>query len=175
MPGVRPPLGHDPPRRLEHHGDRRLVVGPEDRAAGVPDDAVLDDRLERPGGRNRVEMGAEEDRRPLAAAPGQAAEDVPHRRADRRAGLVLVPLEPDVAELREHAVGDGPLLARRARDRAELEEEAEDVAQRAASTATAERALARSSAAPTKPRKSGAGRVGRDLNSGWNWLATNQG
>jgi len=55
------------------------------------------------------------------------------------------------------------------------QEEAEKVAQRAASTATAERALARSSAAPTKPRKSGAGRVGRDLNSGWNWLATNHG
>src|SRR5205807_8110454 len=31
------------------------------------------------------------------------------------------------------------------------------------------------SAAPTNSRKSGAGRVGRDLNSGWNWLATNQG
>ena len=35
--------------------------------------------------------------------------------------------------------------------------------------------LARTRAAPTKSRKSGAGRVGRDLNSGWNWLATNQG
>ena len=42
-------------------------------------------------------------------------------------------------------------------------------------TASARAARARSSAAPTKPWKSGAGRVGRDLNSGWNWLATNHG
>ncbi len=40
---------------------------------------------------------------------------------------------------------------------------------------TADRERARSSAAATNSRKSGAGRVGRDLNSGWNWLATNQG
>ena len=32
------------------------------------------------------------------------------------------------------------------------------------------RARARTSAAPMKSRKSGAGRFGRDLNSGWNWL-----
>jgi len=30
-------------------------------------------------------------------------------------------------------------------------------------------------AAATKPAKSGCGRSGRDLNSGWNWLATYQG
>lgn len=44
-----------------------------------------------------------------------------------------------------------------------------------AAARTASRERARSRAAPTKSRKSGAGRVGRDLNSGWNWLATNQG
>ncbi len=27
----------------------------------------------------------------------------------------------------------------------------------------------------TNPSKSGCGRSGRDLNSGWNWLATNHG
>ena len=46
---------------------------------------------------------------------------------------------------------------------------------RRAAARTPSREPARSSAAPTKSRKSGAGRVGRDLNSGWNWLATNQG
>ena len=91
------------------------------------------------------------------------------------AGLVLVPRAPDGVELGEHAVGDRPLLGRWARNGRELEKEAKDVAQRAASTTTAPRARARSSAAPTKPRKSGAGRVGRDLNSGWNWLAMNHG
>ena len=42
-------------------------------------------------------------------------------------------------------------------------------------TAAPARSRERSKAAPTKSRKSGAGRVGRDLNSGWNWLATNHG
>ena len=119
-------------------------------------------------------MRAEKERRPLCGwlEPAVQVSRVP---SDLGAGAVLVDLEAEAAELLDQAIGDRPLLARRARDRAELEKEAEEVAQRAASTATAERALARSSAAPTKPRKSGAGRVGRDLNSGWNWLATNHG
>ena len=33
----------------------------------------------------------------------------------------------------------------------------------------------RAAAAVTKPRNSGCGRLGRLLNSGWNWPATNQG
>ena len=78
-------------------------------------------------GRDGVEVRAEEERRPPITASGQAAEHVPHRRADRRARVVLVPLEPDSVELREHQVGDGALLARRARDRGQLEEELEDV------------------------------------------------
>jgi hypothetical protein len=44
-----------------------------------------------------------------------------------------------------------------------------------AAARTPARARERSSAAAANSRKSGAGRVGRDLNSGWNWLATNQG
>ena len=131
-------LGEDPPRRLEHHDHGRLVVRAEDGATGVANDPLLVDHgLERPVRGNGVEMGAEEDRRSLTAPPGQAAEDVPHRRADDRSGPVLVPGEADVVELGDHPVGDGPLLPRRARDRAELEEQAENVAQRAASTATA--------------------------------------
>ena len=47
--------------------------------------------------------------------------------------------------------------------------------ERAAARPTEPRARARASAAPTKSRKSGAGRVGRDLNSGWNCDATNHG
>ena len=62
--GVRPPLRDDPPRGLDHRRDRRLVVRAEDRAAGVADDAVLDDGLDRPLRRNGVEVRAEEDGRP---------------------------------------------------------------------------------------------------------------
>ena len=110
--GMRTVLRDDPPRRLEHHDDGRLVVRAENRAAGVPHDPVLVDHgLERPVGGNRVEVGAEEDRRSLVTPPGQPAEDVPHRRADDGSGAVLVPREPDVVELGDHAVGDGPLLA----------------------------------------------------------------
>ena len=43
------------------------------------------------------------------------------------AGVVLVGLEPERAQVVEHAVGDGPLLARRARQRRQLDEEREDV------------------------------------------------
>ena len=50
---------------LEHLRDVYLVVGAEDRAAGVPHDAVLDNRAQLAARRNRVEMGAEEERRPV--------------------------------------------------------------------------------------------------------------
>ena len=97
---VRPALLDDPARRLDHRHDRRLVVRAEDRPAGVPDDAVLaDDGLERALRRHGVEVRAEEDRRPALDAARQAAEQVPDRRADRRAGVVLVDLEPERAQL----------------------------------------------------------------------------
>ena len=43
------------------------------------------------------------------------------------AGVVLVGVEPEVAQVAQHDVGDGALLARRARQRRELEEELERV------------------------------------------------
>ena len=106
--------------------------------AGVAHDPVLDDGLDRPRRRDRVEVRAEEERRALLArarAGGRGCSRSSEPIVG--AGVVLVGRQPDVGELGEHAVGDGTLLARRARDRGELEEEAEDVAQRAASTATA--------------------------------------
>ncbi len=163
---VGPPLGDEPAHRSEHHRDRGLVVRAKDRPARVPDEPVLEHGLDRAVGRDRVEMGAQEDRRSLRRLARNTREDVAHRRADGGARVVLVPREADRLELRDHAIGDGPLLTRRARDRGQFEEETGDVAQRTASTATAPRARARSSAAATKPLKSGAGRVGRDLNSG---------
>ena len=101
-----------------------LLSAPEDRAAAVADDAVLaDDGLERPLRGHGVEMRAEEDRRPAWDAARQAAEQVPDRRADRRPAVVLDDVEPERAQLLDDAVGDRALLARRARDRGELEEE----------------------------------------------------
>ena len=81
-------LGDDPPRRLEHHGDRRLVVGAEDRARRRCGRC----RPRRPPARSArrrhgVEMGAEEDRRSLAArvrAGGRGCSPSSSRRRLRR-------------------------------------------------------------------------------------------
>ena len=122
--GVRPALLDDPPRGLDHRHDGRLVVRAEDRPAGVADDAVLaDDGLERPLRRHRVEVSAEEDRRPAGDAARQAAEQVPDRRADRRPASSSSTSSPSARSSSIDAVGDRALLARRARDRGELEEE----------------------------------------------------
>ena len=196
---MRPPLLDDPARRLHHHRERRLVVRAEDRATRVAHDPVVQHGLEVAVEGDGVEVGAEEDRHALDVS-GQAAKDIPGRRADRRAASVLVPFEPDRVELADDPVGDRTLLAGRARDRAQLEKQVDDprrqlrllhgghptsrsrrgrgsaaVRRYAAVARTPERARLRSSAATTNSRKSGAGRVGRDLNSGWNWLATNHG
>ena len=111
-------------RALEHRRDRGLVVGAEDRAAGVAHDAVLDDAARSAPRRHRVEVGAEEDRRPLARS-ARAGGEVAHRRADARARVVLVDARARGREVGAHAVGDGALLPRRARHRGQLGEEIE--------------------------------------------------
>ena len=94
--------------------------------ARVPHHAVGDDGLDRSGRRDRVEMGAQEDR---LAGRGRLErdEDVAHRRADLRPRVVLVHRQPAVAQVADHAIRDGALLAGRARDRRELQEQIEDV------------------------------------------------
>jgi hypothetical protein len=70
-PGVRDPLADDAADRLEHGDHGGLVVGPEDRAAGVADHPVLVDvRLELPVERHGVRVRAEEDRRSVFVASG---------------------------------------------------------------------------------------------------------
>ncbi len=76
------PLLDDAPNGLEHDSDRSLVVRTKDRSAGIPHDPVLDHRLERPVGGNRVEVRAEEDRRSFRGTARDTAVDVAHRRAD---------------------------------------------------------------------------------------------
>jgi len=123
--GVRAVFREHAPHSFEHRDDRRLVVGAEDRAAGVPDNAVVDDRLHRPGGRHRVEVRAEEERRPVGSRL-EPRVDVAHRRADRGPAVVLVRLEPDFAQVTQDYVGDCALLARRARDRGKLKKKRQD-------------------------------------------------
>jgi hypothetical protein len=115
--------------RLEHHGDRRLVVRAQDRPRRVANDTVRHDRLDRPLRRHSVEVRAQENRRSLGRGldPG---EDVPHGRPDPRPGVVLARLETELAQVLEHPVGDRPLLSGRARDRGQLREERDDVWQR---------------------------------------------
>ena len=60
---------------------------------------------------------------PPSPRPGRRQSRFPIVEPIAGAAVVLVDLEPERAQLREHAVGDRALLARRARDRGELEEE----------------------------------------------------
>ena len=83
-------------RTLDHRRHRRLVVSAEDRARRVAHDSVLDDGLDRPLGRHRVEVRAEEDRRTLRGRL-EAHVETSHRRADERARVVLVDLEADAS------------------------------------------------------------------------------
>ena len=125
-PRMRAPFVEDPPRRLEHDGDCCFVVGTEDRPAGVADDALFDDGLDGGFNRHRVRVSAEEDRRASPVRRGQPAVDVPRVSVETRRATVFVPLEPELREVGADAVCNGPFLPRRARDRAELEEELEE-------------------------------------------------
>jgi hypothetical protein len=124
--GMREPFGDDPSRALEHRRDGRLVVAAQDRAGGVPDDPVLDDRLDRRLRRHRVEVSAEEDGCPALHAARQSAEDVPGVRPDHGPRRVLVPGEAELAQVGADAIGDAPFPPRRARHRSKLEEQVED-------------------------------------------------
>ena len=125
--GVLATLVEDAANRLEHDDDRRLVVRAEDRPGGIADDAVLaDDRVDPRLGRNRVRVRAEEDRRPAVVRRRDAAVDVPRVAVEAAGGVVLVPLEPEVVEVRGDAVCDGALAPGRARKGAELEEEVDE-------------------------------------------------
>ena len=125
---VAAPLSEHAPYRFEHHHDRGLVVGAEDRAGGVADDPVLvDHRIDRSLRRNGVRMCAQEDRRPLSTVRRRdAAVHVPGIAVQPRGGVVLVPLEPQVGQVGGDPVSDRALGAGRARHRAQLEEEVDE-------------------------------------------------
>ena len=76
MPACGRPSATSARGRLEHRRDGGLVVGAEDRPGRVADDAVLDDRLDRPLRRHRVEVRAEEERRAAGAASARAGREV---------------------------------------------------------------------------------------------------
>src|SRR5215212_1248329 len=80
-PRVRASLGEHAPRRLEHRDDRGLVVGAEDRRAGVANDTLVDDGVDIVRRGDRVEVGAEEEG--LAVDDGfDSRIEVADRRAD---------------------------------------------------------------------------------------------
>ncbi len=116
--GMTDVLDENAPQALEHLRHRRLVVGAEDRAAGIPDHAVLDDGAQLTRGRHRVEVGAEEERRTF------------RRRLDPRVDVaerILLGLETETAQITQDDVGDGVLLTRRRGQGSELEEEVDHV------------------------------------------------
>ena len=111
-------LEDDRPDRLEHDGERRLVVGADDRRGGVPDDAFAHDRAQRVGGGDGVEVSAEEQR-----APGRRCRDVTVEvvavAAHAHGGAVTTYLEAKVAEVGHDRLAACALRARRARNRGE--------------------------------------------------------
>ncbi len=77
--------------------------------------------------RHRVRVRAEEDRRPVPAVRRRdAAVDVPGVTVELRGRVVFVPLQPEIVEVGDHAIGDRALSTRGARQRAELEEEIDE-------------------------------------------------
>ena len=122
---VRLAFGDDPPRRLDHRDDGRLVVSAENGACGVTDDPVRDDGLEGALWRHGVEVRAEEDRRSAVRPAGQPAQEVARVGVDAGAGIVLLDLEAQGAELGRDTIGDRALVSRWTGDRAQLREEVE--------------------------------------------------
>ncbi len=121
------PFLDDAPRRLEHDHDRSLVVRPEDGPGGVPHDSVLThDRLYDRLGRDGIRVRAQEDRHAGTRRRRNPAVDVPRVTVESSGGGVLLMLEPELREVRRDSVGDGAFLRRRARNRAQLEEEIEE-------------------------------------------------
>ena len=101
--GVRLALGDDPPSRLDHRDDGRLVVRAEDGSGGVSDDPVRDDGLEGALRRHGVEVRTEEDRRPAVEPAGKPAQQVARVGVDALPGVVLLDLErPASAARRRH-------------------------------------------------------------------------
>ena len=110
---MRETLLDDAPDGLDHRRDGSLVVGPEDRPRRVPDDAVLDDGLDRPLRRHGVQMGAKEERDAAAVRGRQGGVQIPDLRAGLRAGRVLVDVEAQLPELGDDSIRDGALAPRR--------------------------------------------------------------
>ena len=112
---------------LEHRGDSRLVVGAENRAGSVADDAVVVDHgLDRRRGRHGVEMSAEKDRR-AAVRPFEAAVEIADVRADGVARSILVDGQSEVAQVADDRIRNGAFVAGWARQRSQLGKETDDL------------------------------------------------
>ena len=119
-------LRHELAGQDEEDGHRRLVVGAEHRGAVGAHVAVGDDHLRRALDGDRVEVGAETDRRRLAA-PRDARDEIAAAAAGDRGAAVLVDVEAEVAEVPLDDVGDLPLGAGRRGDAGEPDEEVEEL------------------------------------------------
>ena len=95
--GVPPTLGEHAARRLEHDRDSGFVVGAQDRPGRVSHNSlVVDDRLDRAGRRDGVEVCTEKDWRSRRGGL-QPRVEIAGGRADPFAGVVLVHVEGAVA------------------------------------------------------------------------------
>jgi hypothetical protein len=122
---VRPALLDDPSRGLDHRHDGRLVVAPRIVPPALRTMSVLADRLERPLRRHRVEVRAEEDRRPALARPGRRQSRFPIVESISRPASSSVHVEPSDAARAITRSRDRSLLAGGLGDRGQLGEEVE--------------------------------------------------
>ena len=125
-PGVRATFVEDAADRFEHHDDGGLVVrarGSSPPALRTTPSSPTTGSIAASGGTVSVCAQRKIGVPPLAVRRGDAAVDVPGVAVEPRRGVVLVPLEPELREIRAVTRSvDGALLPGRARQRAELEE-----------------------------------------------------
>src|SRR5581483_4146426 len=166
------------PRQLKQHRHRRLVVGTEYPVVRVLPAVIHEYGLDRSQGWDGVQMRAQQNT--LASLARDAREQVGPVRAAVPA--VLLHLQSQRAQLPRHPLGARALTSGRALDPAQRFEGAVELLtlrvggapHEPVSTtgsgpgwATGSAGPPRANAAPTNSRNSGAGRSGRDLNSGW--------
>jgi hypothetical protein len=114
-------LGGQPAGGGEDRGDGGLVVGAQDRLVAVGEHAVLLGHLDGAGERDRVEVGAEQDRAAVGRAL-YAGKQVAGVRAGLGCGVVLLDGEAEALQLLAHGIGHGALVLGRALDLTEAHE-----------------------------------------------------
>ena len=107
---VRDAVAHDAADAIDDPGDRRLVIGTEDRRVTVDDELAFDHGIDRRGHRNGIDMRVEEQRR-AGSRRGDAGVEVAGITVDLRPRVVLDALHAERRQDVSHHVDRRALLA----------------------------------------------------------------